>query len=65
MLSYEATELKEEMLGYIDAIVQRQDKAHYLKKMETFHIENASRRSLKELMAHFETMQSRTEEKLT
>lgn len=56
VLNYEATALKEEMLGYVDAIVQRQDRADCMKKMETFDVENASRRVLSSLMEHFRGM---------
>ena len=53
MLSYEASVIKEEMIGYMDAIIQRQDQGHLYQKMETFQVENAARRSLKDLMSHF------------
>lgn len=56
VLNYEATALKEEMLGYVDAIVQRQDRADCLRKMESFDVENASRRVLGSLMEHFRGM---------
>jgi hypothetical protein len=46
------------MIGYIEAILQRQDKGDMLLKMETFQIEQASRRSLSEIMDHFKTVQA-------
>ena len=54
VLKYEAKVIREEMVGYIDAILQRQDESNLQKRMETFQVENAARRSLKELMNHFE-----------
>jgi hypothetical protein len=52
----EATEIKEQMLGYVDAIIKRQDKYDVLKKVETFQVETASRHSLKELVTHYQLM---------
>lgn len=46
------------MIGYMDAILQRQDKGDMLLKMESFQIEQASRRSLSEIMDHFKTVQA-------
>jgi len=46
------------MIGYVDAILQRQDKGDMLLKMESFQIEQASRRSLSEIMEHFKTVQT-------
>jgi hypothetical protein len=44
------------MLGYVDAIIKRQDKYDVLKKVETFQVETASRHSLKELVTHYQLM---------
>ena len=41
-------------MGYIDAILQRQDRKSLVNKMETFQVENAARRGLRELIEHFE-----------
>ena len=36
VLSYQAEVLKEEMLGYVNAIIERMDKGDAIKKIETF-----------------------------
>jgi len=36
VLSNDARVMKEEMLGYVDAILQRQDRTDAVKKMENF-----------------------------
>ena len=41
------------MVGYVDAIIARQDANCELKGMETFHVETASRRTMKELVRFF------------
>ena len=41
------------MLGYVEGIVERQDKYDILKKVESFEVEVASRKALRELVAHF------------
>lgn len=47
----------------MDAIIQRQDKGHLYQKMETFQVENAARRSLKELMSHFQHIKQESDQK--
>jgi len=44
------------MLGYVDALIKRQDKYDVLKKVETFQVETASRHSMKELVDHYMRM---------
>lgn len=61
-MSYEADVIKEEMIGYMDAIIQRQDVNNLPKKMESFQIENAARRSLRDLMEHFELARKESNE---
>lgn len=56
MLSYNATIVKEEMLGYVDAILERQDQADAVKKMESFQIETTSRKVYRELTEHYKKM---------
>ena len=36
ILSHQAEVLKEEMLGYVNAIIERMDKGDAIKKIETF-----------------------------
>jgi hypothetical protein len=43
------------MYGYVNAIIERMDKAHALKKFETFQIETASRKAFSSLTDHFQT----------
>jgi hypothetical protein len=42
------------MVGYIDSIIKRQDKVNEFNSLETFQVETASRRALKELITYFE-----------
>ena len=43
------------MMGYVNAIIERMDKAHALKKFESFQIETASRKAFQSLTQHFQT----------
>ena len=52
------------MLGYIDAILQRQDKGDVNLKMESFQIEIASRRSLQEILVAFRDVQAKQSAKI-
>jgi hypothetical protein len=52
-LNEELTEIKEEKVCIIDAVIQRQDRGNIMAKFETFTIETAARRSIKELTANF------------
>ena len=53
VLSNNAEILKEEMIGYVNAIIERMDKANALKKFESFQIETASRKAFGSLTEHF------------
>ena len=44
---------KEKLLQYVEHIVRRQDSKNPISKMETFEVETASRRVLKELLEEF------------
>ena len=41
------------MIGYVDAVLQRQDRAHMMSKVENFHVEAAARRAVKEIVNTF------------
>ena len=41
------------MLGYVEGIVERQDKYDILKKVESFEVEVAARKAMRELVQHF------------
>ena len=45
--------LKEELIGYVNAIIERMDRADALKKFETFQIETASRKTFRQLTEHY------------
>lgn len=45
--------LKEELMGYVNAIIERMDKSHALKKFESFQIETASRKTFRQLTEHY------------
>jgi hypothetical protein len=52
------------MLGYIDAIITRQDRYGIFRKFETMQIETASRRVLQELVQMFTTTQKEQTERI-
>ena len=41
--------LREELIGYANAIIERMDRSDILKKVESFQIETASRKTFREL----------------
>ena len=43
------------MIGYTDAILERQDRYDILKTMESFQIETNTRKVMKELVDHYES----------
>ena len=45
--------IKEKLLEYVEEIVQRQDTTNPVTKMETFEVETAARRVMKELLEEF------------
>ena len=45
--------LKEELIGYANAIIERMDRADILKKVESFQIETASRKTFRQLTEHY------------
>lgn len=51
------------MIGYMDAVIQRQDRANMMSKMETFQVESASRRSIRELVDSFQKQQNENNKK--
>ena len=64
VLSTNAAILREEMIGYIDAILERQDRADVLKKMESFQMEGVSRKVFRELTEHYKKLDQQTQEKI-
>jgi|688.fasta_scaffold171478_1 hypothetical protein len=52
------------MIGYIDAILERQDRADVLKKMESFQMEGVSRKVFRELTEHYKKLDQQTQEKI-
>lgn len=48
--SQEAHRIKEQMLGYVNGIIARQDEHNILKTTETYQIETATRKAMKELV---------------
>jgi len=63
-ITREARGMREQMIGYVDAIVHRQDRYDILKRIETFQIEGASRNALRELVDHYTKMDSQNKEKI-
>ena len=56
--------IKEEMIGYVDAFLQRQDRANVMSKIENFTVEAAARRALSEIMNSFNKQQAELNKKL-
>ena len=52
-------------MGYVNAIIERMDKGDVLKKMETFQIETASRKTFRQLTAHYAKLDHENKEKAT
>lgn len=53
------------MIGYVDAFLQRQDRANVMSKIENFTVEAAARRALSEIMATFNKQQTELKQKVT
>lgn len=52
------------MIGYMNAVLERQDKFDAVKKMETFGVETAARKALSQLTEHFLKLDKETKTKL-
>lgn len=52
-LSEEAVKLREQMIGYVDALIVRQDRTDVFQKFESMQVESSSRRVLKDLVDHY------------
>ena len=63
VLSQNAQVLKEELIGYVNAIMERMDRADVLKKMESFQIETASRKTFRQLTEHYSKLDSENKDK--
>ena len=63
MLSQNAQVLKEELIGYVNAIMERMDRGDILKKMESFQIETASRKTFRQLTEHYAKLDSENKDK--
>jgi hypothetical protein len=48
--SRDAVIMRDQMIGYVDAIIERQDKGDCLKMTESMQIEVASRKTMKDLI---------------
>ena len=57
--------LKEELFGYVNAIIERMDKGDILKKFESFQIETASRKTFRQLTEHYAKLDTDNKEKAT
>jgi hypothetical protein len=61
-VSRESEIIREQMIGYTDAIIERQDRYDILKTMESFDIETKTRKVMKELVDHYEKQNDRMKE---
>jgi hypothetical protein len=52
-LSLEVKVMKDTLLGYVDEVIERQNKVGPVQKIESFQIETASRRVMKDLNSDF------------
>ena len=55
--------LKEELFGYVNAIIERMDRSDALKKFESFQIETASRKTFRQLTEHYGKLDTENKEK--
>jgi hypothetical protein len=46
--------MRDQMIGYVDAVIERQDKADCLKMTETMQVEVASRNTMKDLLKFYD-----------
>lgn len=53
VLSQNAEVLREELMGYVDAIIERMDRSDASYKFESFQIETASRHTFRQLTSHY------------
>ncbi len=51
------------MLGYVNELLQRQDRVNMFSKLETFNVETAARKTLKQLISGFEDQYKETVER--
>ena len=63
VLSQNAEVLKEELFGYVNAIIERMDRADILKKVESFQIETASRKTFRQLTEHYAKLDTDNKDK--
>lgn len=50
-------------MGYANAIIERMDRSDILKKVESFQIETASRKTFRELTQHYAKLDTENKEK--
>ena len=53
-ITRQANKIREQMIGYTDAIIERQDRYDILKRVESFDLETKTRKVLRELVEHFQ-----------
>jgi len=63
VLSQSAEVLKEELFGYVNAIIERMDRADVLKRVESFQIETASRKTFRQLTEHYSKLDNENKAK--
>ena len=61
-MSHNADVLREELIGYVNAIIERMDRSSALKKFETFQIETASRKTFRQLTEHYSKLDEEKKE---
>ena len=64
MLSKEVRELKEKLLSEVEEIIERQNRVEPVNKVESFQVETASRRVLKDLTDEFYKTQGQQDRKI-
>ena len=52
------------MIGYVNAIIERMDKGDAIKKIETFQIETASRKTFRQLTEHYGKLDHESRERV-
>lgn len=63
-MNKEVQEMKDKLMEQVNEIIERQNKSEPVKKVETFQIETASRRVLKDLTATYFENQTKQNDKI-
>ena len=64
-MTKEARKIREQMIGYADALIERQDKYDVLKTVESYQFETKSRKVMRDMVTHFQESIDKTHAEIT